>query len=82
MNLPRLKLHLVPSERCVRCGSAGYTEMKSHLCCGCLNISLKLYERWKVKQIQNGKELSHGEVQGQGDQGKEEGAKEAAAGAG
>lgn len=84
MNLPKLILRMIPDGRCLRCGSSAYTEVKCHLCAGCLDIALKLYERHKRKEAvqSNGGGGKHSEVKGQGDQGKEEGAKEAAAGAG
>jgi hypothetical protein len=40
MKLPRLHIRLTPDLRCVRCGQLGYSEDKSTLCLGCLNISL------------------------------------------
>lgn len=50
MNLPNLKLRLIPEERCIRCGQLGYVAEKAQLCGACLNISLLKYAKRKRSQ--------------------------------
>ena len=56
MKPPMLLLRMVPGRRCMRCGASTYVHDKTGLCCGCLDISLKLYENWKRKQGYNARQ--------------------------
>ena len=40
----------------MRCGCGTYVHDRTGLCCGCLDISLKLYENWKRKQGYNARQ--------------------------
>jgi hypothetical protein len=71
--LPRLILRLSPDSRCVRCSQFGYVEHKCRLCMACMNISLKLFERQRIKEafVPRGEEEYHGEVQEEKQKGSE-----------
>jgi hypothetical protein len=47
MNLPVLKVRLMPNCQCIRCGQHGYVADKCQLCIGCLNIALLIYAKKK-----------------------------------
>lgn len=52
MTLPNLKLYLVPSKRCMRCGQIGYVHDRTTLCLACTNIGLLRWARTKLRPSQ------------------------------